>query len=124
MTFLSTPLIVLAFGKHYAPAGLVLSVHIWSSMFSCFGVIKDTWIAVEGLTSYALSISILGALMNILLNFWLIPIYGAMGAAVATVVSYGFTDYITCFLYPPARPMGWVMTKALSLSNLSNLIRR
>ena len=32
----------------------------------------------------------LGALMNVILNYWLIPIYGLQGAAFATAVSYVF----------------------------------
>jgi O-antigen/teichoic acid export membrane protein len=37
------------------------------------------------------------ALLNIGLNFWLIPRYGIMGAAVATVISY-FTSFIATWL--------------------------
>jgi len=33
-------------------------------------------------------VTLVAALMNILLNFWLIPIYGLMGAAYATLVAY------------------------------------
>jgi polysaccharide transporter, PST family len=116
LTFLSTPLIVLLFGKNYVAAGAVLSIHIWSSIWMFFGNIKQVWVATEELTGFALTASFLGAVMNILLNFWLIPIYQEIGAAIATVVSYTFTDYVMCFIYPPARKFGWVMTKALALN--------
>jgi polysaccharide transporter, PST family len=116
LTFLSTPLIVLLFGDKYASAGVVLSIHIWSSIWMFFGNIKEVWVATEELAGFALTASFMGAIINILLNFWLIPIYQEIGAAIATVISYTFTDYIMCCIYPPARKFAWVMTKALALN--------
>lgn len=118
MTFLSTPLIVLVFGQDYARAGDVLSVHIWAALFTFFGWSKGVWIVTENQTLFALVATSIGAGMNIVLNFWLIPQYQEMGAAIATVISYGFTDYVMCFIYPPARRLAWIMTKALTLSFL------
>jgi polysaccharide transporter, PST family len=116
LTFLSTPLVILLFGKSYASAGIVLSIHIWSSIWMFFGNIKQVWIATEELSKFALTASFFGAIINISLNFWLIPLYQEIGAAIATVISYTFTDYIMCLIYPPARKFAWVMTKALGLN--------
>lgn len=118
MTFLSRPLVVFVFGPEYAAAGNVLAIHIWASMFGFLGFIKEIWIATEELTKFAFVASASGAVLNIILNWWLIPVYGAVGAAIATVISYGFADYIMCFLYPPAHPMARVMTKAMTLNGL------
>jgi polysaccharide transporter, PST family len=117
--FLSTPIIVLFFGKNYAASGVVLSIHIWSSIWMMFGNIKEVWVATEELTGFAFVASFLGAIMNIVLNFILIPQYQAIGAAIATVISYTFTDYVMCWIYPPARKFAWVMTKALALNILT-----
>jgi PST family polysaccharide transporter len=116
MIFLSTPFVILIFGKEYASAGPILSIHIWSSMFLFLGYVKEIWITTEGLTWFAFTFTISGALMNIALNFVLIPPFKEIGAAVATVISYGFADYIMCFLYTPARRFGWIMTQAMSLN--------
>ncbi|MCD8489749.1 MAG: flippase [Desertifilum sp.] len=118
MTFLSTPLVVLVFGQEYARAGEVLSIHIWAALFTFFGWSKGVWIVTEGQTLFALVATSLGAVMNVALNFWLIPQYREIGAAIATVISYGFTDYVMCFIYPPTRRLAWIMTKALTLSFL------
>ncbi|NER19679.1 MAG: flippase [Symploca sp. SIO1C2] len=123
MTFLSTFLVVLVFGQDYAPAGGILSIHIWSSLFVFLGYVKNIWIATEELTGFALSASIIGATINILLNIWLIPKYQGIGAAIATVISYGCADYMMCFIYPPARKFGWVMTKAMSLNGITKALR-
>jgi len=116
MTFLSTPFVVLVFGPEYAPAGIVLSIHIWSSMFGFLGYVKEIWITTEQRTWFALCFTVAGGLMNVGLNFVLIPPYKEVGAAVATVISYGFADYVMCFLYPSARRFGWMMTQAMSLN--------
>jgi PST family polysaccharide transporter len=116
MTFLATPFVVLVFGEAYTPAGIVLSIHIWSSMFLFLGYVKDIWITSEGKTWFSFSFTLVGAVMNVVLNFVLIPPYKEVGAAVATVISYCFADYVMCFLYPSARRFGWMMTQAMSLN--------
>ncbi|MCL1472406.1 flippase [Argonema antarcticum] len=116
MTFLSKPLIVTLFGENYVRASEMLSIYIWSAVFGFFGWAKSIWIIAEGLTTYALITTCCGAVMNIALNFWLIPLYGGNGSAIATVISYAFTDYVMCFIYPPARKLAWVMTKALTFN--------
>ena len=116
MTFLSTPFVVLVFGQAYTPSGIVLSIHIWSSMFLFLGYVKEIWITTESKTWFAFAFTIVGATMNVLLNFILIPPYKEIGAAVATVISYCFADYIMCFIYPSVRRFGWMMTQAMSLN--------
>ncbi|ESA37260.1 polysaccharide biosynthesis protein [Leptolyngbya sp. Heron Island J] len=115
MTFLATPFVVLIFGQEYSAAGIVLSIHIWSSMFLFLGYVKEIWITTEELTWFAFSFTAFGALMNIALNALLIPIYQEVGAALATVISYGLADYIICFVYPSARRFGLIMTQAMTL---------
>lgn len=118
LTFLSTNIVVLIFGPEYAAAGNVLSIHIWAALFTFFGWSKGVWIVTEGYTLYALVATSLGAIMNVVLNFWLIPTHREIGASIATVISYAFTDYVMCFIYPPARRLAWIMTKAMTLSFL------
>ncbi len=115
MTFLARPFVVLLFGESYAGAGVVLSIHIWSSMFLFLGYVKEVWIASEGITWFSFWFTIVGAVSNVALNLALIPRYAEVGAAVATLVSYGIADYAMCFVYRPARRFGWVMTRAITL---------
>ncbi len=124
LAFFSTPLIVLIFGSGYTASGLVLSIHIWSSIWYCFGNVKEVWIATEELTVFAFAANFTGAIMNVVLNFWLIPIYQEVGSAIATVISYSFTVYVICFIYPPSRKFGSIMTRALGLNILTQLKRQ
>lgn len=53
-------------------------------------VIKKTWPNVLILSS--------GAILNVVLNYYLIPRLGIEGAAVSTLIGYAFTDIIVCLV--------------------------
>jgi PST family polysaccharide transporter len=116
MMFLGKYIIVMIFGQTYESGSGVLMIQIWTGLFCFFGYVKSLWIINEGRTKYDLVEKSSGAIINILLNLFLIPLYRETGAAIATLISYGFADYFMCLLYPPARRLGWVMTKALALN--------
>jgi PST family polysaccharide transporter len=113
--FFSKAIVILLFGESYAASGGVLAIYIWGQLFSFLGIARITWTVTEGLTMYALVFACLGAVINILLNFWLIPIYKETGAAIATVISYGLVDYVVFLLYRPFLKIGQLMTNALIL---------
>ncbi|EMY76324.1 polysaccharide biosynthesis protein [Leptospira weilii serovar Ranarum str. ICFT] len=87
MTFLSDPIIRLFFGEKFSEAGAILAIHIWAGIFVFLGVASSRYYLTENLPRGELYKSISGCLTNILLNYFLIPLYGIKGAAVATVIS-------------------------------------
>lgn len=91
MTFFSTWLITLLFGQTYSQAGPILSIHIWSAIFVFLGVANSNWFIVENRQILSLQRTTLGAIANIILNLVLIPSYGIIGAAYATVISYAIS---------------------------------
>ena len=88
MIFLSDWLVDLLYGSQYNQSGDILMVHIWAGTLVFFGVVRHKWIIVQNLQKYEIYIDIIGAIANIIFNLFLIPIYGAMGAAYATLISY------------------------------------
>lgn len=94
MTFLSTKLIILLFGEGFLLAGPVLAIHIWASLFVFLGVAQSPWDLTENLTRLTLFRTVLGAVLNVVLNFILIPLYSALGAAIATVISHAFSAFL------------------------------
>jgi polysaccharide transporter, PST family len=113
MTLLSRPLLVQLYGKEYAGAGAVLSIHIWASLFVFLGVGMSPWILNEGLTKYSLFQTVSGAMMNIVLNLLIIPSYGAIGASISTVISQGFSAFLSNLLLPKTRTIFKYQLKAL-----------
>jgi O-antigen/teichoic acid export membrane protein len=113
MTFISSSLIMTLLGKEYTKAGEILVWHIWASPFVFLGVARSKWLMTENLTQFSFATTVLGGIINILLNLFLIPIYGGTGSAIATLISYACVSHLTCILYPPMFKTAWMLTKAL-----------
>ncbi|MEH1895859.1 MAG: flippase [Nostoc sp.] len=94
MTFLSEKIIIVMFGSGYAEAGPILSVHIWTSLFVFMGLATSPWFIAEGLNHVSLGKTLFGAILNIILNLFLIPKYGGLGAASATIISQAAATFI------------------------------
>jgi len=101
------------FGPQYAAAAPVLSVHIWSSLFVFWGVAQEPWNVAEGFLRLTLARTVAGAAINIGLNLVLIPRYGSLGAAWATVVAYGFAGVFGNLLSRKTRPIFLLQMKSL-----------
>jgi len=106
-------LIIMLFGSEYSAAGPVLTIHIWAAIFVFLGVVRGLWIINEGLMKWAFATNVIGAIMNILLNLMLIPLYGIIGSAVATVFSYMIATYLACGFYKKTRIIFYMQTRSL-----------
>ncbi len=95
MTFLSKNIVLMMFGSGYAEAGSILAVHIWASLFVFMGVATLPWFVTEGLNHVSLGKTVVGAILNIILNFLLIPEYGGIGAAIATIASQATAAFLS-----------------------------
>jgi O-antigen/teichoic acid export membrane protein len=84
-------IIVLMYGNAYVDAAGTLSVLIWASIFSGIGSARNVWIIAEGLNKYVKYFSAMGAIGNIILNFFLIKSFGIIGAAIATLCTEALT---------------------------------
>lgn len=131
MTFVSVPLLTNLLGKEYTEAGAILAWHIWASPFVFLGVARSNWLMAENFTQFSFLTTSLGAIVNILLNFLLIPPYQGVGAAIATIIAYAVASHVSCLLYPPMFKPGLMLTKALFIPfrfeqnlNYFNKIRR
>jgi PST family polysaccharide transporter len=94
LTFLSGPIVHLLYGPNYADAAPVLVVHIWAAVFVSLGMGQGCWFVNEELTHMTLSRTLTGAAVNVGMNLVLIPRHGALGAAIATVVSYALSAVV------------------------------
>jgi O-antigen/teichoic acid export membrane protein len=116
MSFLSGPVVTLLFGEAYAGAGSVLSIHIWSGVFVFLGMASSQWLILEGRQKAILQRTLLGAVINVFANFLLIPSYGAVGAAYATVLSY-FIAVFSVGLRAETRLAYVMMARSMILTN-------
>lgn len=89
--FTSPQIINFIYGKEYTLASSLLSVYIFSLVGSTFSLIILQDLFLKNKVWFMTLLPISTATINIILNIYLIPIYGALGAAVATVISYSIT---------------------------------
>ncbi len=113
MTVLSKPMITFLLGEEYEITASILTLHIWAAPFVFLGVANHQWLISENFTRFCFATTSLGAIANIVINFLLIPTYGGIGAAVATIIAYGVSSHVACLLYPPMYRSAWMLTKAL-----------
>lgn len=110
---LSEWIIDVLYGQSYAESAVILQLHMFASVFIYMRVLLSQWLVSEKFAEFSLFSQLSGAVTNVLLNLWLIPIYGAWGAAVATVISYSVTTYFCLFFTARTRPIAHMMTKAM-----------
>jgi len=72
----------------------------------------DKWVLIENVLYFQLMIHGGGALVNVLLNFILIPQFGGKGSAVATLISYATSSYLFLFFYPRSRNLALKISKS------------
>ncbi len=113
VTFLGEWLVTLFFGAAYAGAGPMLSVLIWASLFVNLGVARSSFLTTMNWTRVHFMTVSLGCMINVALNYLLIPVYGGMGAVIASCIAYWFAAHGACFVYPPLFKTGRMLTRAL-----------
>ena len=112
LTIIAEPLISILFGDAYAASAPILVVHIWTALFIFMRAAFSKWIMIENVLMFSLITQGLGALVNVALNFWLIPQYGGLGAAYATLIAYATASYFALLLHPKTRIIFVMMTKS------------
>ena len=114
-TLLADWVILILYGSDFQEAADVLSIYIWAGVFVSLGVASSKWLVAENLQSYLFYITALGAVLNISCNFWLIPIYGIKGAALATIISYSTVAYFSLGGFRKTRKAFWTATSSLNV---------
>lgn len=88
ISLLSGQIISILYGKEFEEAAPVLAIHLWASVAVFLGVASSQHLLVNGWLKISFYRTLVGMVCNIILNLFLIPSMGAVGAAIATVISY------------------------------------
>jgi len=113
------PLVVLLYGYAYASAGPILAIQIWTAVFVFLGVAQGPWFVIENLTKLALQRTMGGAVVNVGLNILLIPRYGGLGAAVASLVAQIISNVVMNALDRRTLHLFWMVLKSFNLLSKS-----
>lgn len=98
------PFILLIYGEAYLPAVQPLRIVTWYTAFSYLGVARNAWIVCENQQRYLKYLYVGAAACNVALNLLLIPIWGASGAAAASLITQVATTTLLPALFRPLRP--------------------
>ena len=104
-TLCSPWIIRLLYGAAYMPAAAVLRLIIWQTPFSLMGWVRDLWLLSEEKHPLSWRLHLFGALTNLILNLYLIPRWGACGAAITAVITQLAGNLITCYTFPGMKPI-------------------
>lgn len=96
-------MINILYGAEYAAAAPVLTIAIWYTTFSTLGTARGIWVLCENKNAYVKKYVLWGAVLNLVLNFLLIPVLGINGAAIATLITQIFTCIFAPMLYKSTR---------------------
>ena len=119
----SDKIIFLLFGNQYMTSSTVLKIYIWSGIFIFLKQAGNRFLLTENFQKELLATTIIGTVINILLNIIFVPIYGITGAAYATLISY-FISAFSIVFFKNSRNNVLLYIKAFNLFALTSLFKQ
>lgn len=98
ITLFAKPIVYILYGEAFMGAVAPLCIVTWYTAFSYLGGAREAWIVCENKQKYLKYIYFVSALANVVLNFALIPRFGALGAALASLLTQIITIVFPSFL--------------------------
>ena len=105
--------ILMFFGKEFIAGSVALSLLLFGRLIESMSGTGNYILQILGYETIVRNIMFIAALLNIVLNFILIPIYGINGAAFASMISIVFWNIMYIFY----------IKQKLGFWNLPNLLR-
>ena len=115
VSFFSVYIVTTIYGVDYDNTASVLIIQIWSGVIVGLSSLSFRHFILQGLGMYSLVRALLGLLLNLVLNYTLIPLYGIIGAAIATLISQFFALFVSNVLWMKTRVIFYIQLKSLFL---------
>lgn len=124
VTIFSSQIIELLFGSEFAPASPVLTIYIWAGVAVFLGVASSQYLVNENLTKLLFLRTLVGMVLNVALNLVLIPIYGIIGSAIATLISYTVVTFVLSFHKKYYNQFKMMIKSAFGITLLGYLMKK
>lgn len=95
--------VVILYGSSYLPAVPVLKILIWSTSFSMIGTARVVWLVNEEMGGFEKYFTVMGSIVNVVLNAVFIPRWGITGAAITTLISQVFVALVSPLFFDETR---------------------
>ncbi len=103
------------YGEAYLGAVQALRIVIWFETFAMIGTARGIWILCEGKNRYVKYYLGIGAAVNLILNWLMIPVWGINGAALATLITQIVTSLIAPLLFRATRYHTTIVLRSFAL---------
>ena len=117
-TIFGSFIVDLLYGKEYAGAVAPLRVITWYTAFSYLGVARNAWIVCLNKQKYLKYLYLSAAIANVGLNVLFIPMWGATGAAVASLSAQIITTFVVPFFMKELSENSVMMLQAVFLKGI------
>ena len=121
MILFSSFVIDLLYGVEYSQSAIILRFHCLIAIFIFLGSASGSWLAAEKKLIWNLHRNLFGLIVNIIANVILIPSYGPIGAAWATLIAVIAAFYLFDMFTPKLRLMFIMKSKALFTLGMNSL---
>jgi O-antigen/teichoic acid export membrane protein len=111
----ASPAIKILFGEKYIEAIPVLQIMSWKTVFVALFVSSGQIIIIESIHKYAALRNIVGCFVSIILNLALIPGFGIIGSAFATIITMFFSGYFSHLFIKPYQYLFRIQSNSLVL---------
>lgn len=118
ISLLAAPIIKILYGSAYASAAAPLRIITWYTAFSYLGVARNAWVVSYNKQNYLKYLYVGAAVTNVVLNMVMIPVWGASGAALASLLTQISTILVFPALIKDLRPNVVLMLDAIRLKGV------
>ena len=94
ITLLSKQILTILYGDKYINVSNILSLIVWNTSFSYFGSINNMFMVLENKQKYVQISTLFGAILNLILNIFFIKLFGTFGAALASLLTQFFANFV------------------------------
>ncbi len=116
--------VYILYGKAYMSAAMPLRIISWYTAFSYLGVARNAWIVSKNRQKHLIKIYVTAAVGNVILNLFFIPVWGASGAALASLIAQILTGFLIPFFIKDLRENAFLMLEAICLKGIKKKHKR
>jgi O-antigen/teichoic acid export membrane protein len=123
MTLFAKPVVEILYGSEYLGSVSALRIIVWQTTFSYMGSVRNVWMLAEEKQRYLWIINLCGALMNVGLNVFMIRLWGIEGAALASVITQIFTNFLLGLIAKSIRDNNRLIIQSLHPRHLTDVAK-
>lgn len=112
ISLFSGKIVTILYGEAYKQAISLVQISVWGGIFVALGIASNMMLIADNLQKVNMFFTTISTIINILLNIFLMQIYGVLGAAYSTVIAYALNGFLMHFFLKSTRKNFFIICKA------------